>query len=687
MPIESGNQLDKLTSPQMKHKRTKFPINGKLFNTYRFGEYGIAGCFNGIAGDKVKTRTHSIVDSYTLGAPLMSPIYMNKAWFMVPRMAILPRAWDLIYTNPTIGQDIDAAEYGTSVKANRWKSFLNALLAQQRNYTNSTNFEEGRSLAECTIVNWLNSIIHTITWNEYIFSYGSLINTLGAKFGKLWKTEQYKNFDEYYEAFWKIVVKYITGMYIQDENNNTYTTWIPGNGIDDSIKISKGVPVMPWQMFLSKLRDGDKIIIEWAFDEQGIKISENEVYIDDENFKALLDELDLNMPKYSVEWKKPIDIASLWAYQMSCAEFFTNDKVDYIYNAQLFRDYIQNLYFTITDDTVVPYYTINGNKIQVDALSARIFQTIITYLEGSTYITAYEEEPEIYFSFNAYLSALFSYKRSLRYKDYFTGARTRPLAIGDTDIPVQAGNYVDVVDVSKNIQKQRFLNVVNKIPRTLKGYTKAIAGVDVAPDWHNPLFIGMTKSVIYGTETENTGEAQMTEKVSRTTTLTGEGKYQFEFNLDRNCIIIGVTYFDIERAYSQGVRRSFFEVDRYDMFNPYLQYTGDQPIYKEEYNCEETGTFGYTGAYMHMKQAVTEAAGGFITALKGWTFLDQYESDGDLEPDHIGPDFIRSRPYELDKFYLSLSGTSLANYFHFIIEEDIIYDASRTMAYNPQIIF
>ena len=387
-------------------------------------------------------------------------------------------------------------------------------------------------------------------------------------------------------------------------------------------------------------------------------------------------------PNKSINYRKPFDIARAWSYQLSCAEFFTNDKVDYIYNADIFRNYIGTLYKAVIvnegDEAVMSLweYDWNGQKIAVDWLSAHVFK----------YMTLSMNTDD---NARAYFFALFKFNRSLKYKDYFTGSRTRPIAIGNTAVTVQANNTVEIIDVVSSIQKQRFLNVINKIPRDIKGYTKGIFGKDVAPDWHNPLFLCKISESIYGQETENTGAAQLTEAQTRTSVLKNEGnRVQVEFNLDRDSIIIGFMYFDIPRAYSKGVERSFMDVDRYDYFNPYMQYTGDQPVYKEEMDVLQTGTFGYQGAYMHMKQKVNDASGGFIEYLKGWTFLDQYvESDKrGYTAANIGPDFIRSKPSELDNFYISLTGRTMASYFHFIVDVETHYNARRPMAYNPQIL-
>lgn len=53
--------------------------------------------------------------------------------------------------------------------------------------------------------------------------------------------------------------------------------------------------------------------------------------------------------------------------------------------------------------------------------------------------------------------------------------------------------------------------------------------------------------------------------------------------------------------------------------------------------------------------------------------------------DILGPNYIRSYPAELDRFYNSLSGYSLGTYFHFFIINTNELISNRPMAYNPQL--
>lgn len=680
--IANGAQIDKNTAEKHSPKSTNFPITKKTYGTYRFGENGVCLVWNGIEGDKVKVRQTGEVDSYTLKAPLMENIYLNKTYIQVPRQAILPRNWEKIHTQPSIGDDIDASIYGTSVRAADWNRYIAAIY--QDLLTNIASISNpGEIASESEAYTLIERCILTLNINEYIFSCGSLINAMGAKFWQLWRKRNW-NFDDMFEAFYNTKIGYlsVTKLYTPNGQTETYLVTMPAAeaeypevGTKQRITLNE---------FLTKVRDGDIFTVTEVYSPTFNSMSYEEI-------AAAYQQQNLTkyFPNTTPIYGKPVDLARLWAYQLTCAEWFTNDKVDYIYNAELFRQYIRNLWYITLERfepaTNLEYFVYNGIKTEIDELSAHVFK-YMGYSEAWETITD-ENVAAIY----KYQCALFKYNRSLKYKDYFTGSRTRPLAIGDTTIPV-TGNTVDVVDVTKSIQIQRFLNIVNRIPRDLASYAKGIMGVHMATDYNKPLFLANTTEAIYGSEVENTAEAQMKEKNSRTMTLkNGSGKYEFNFTLDRDSIIVGIYWFDIERAYTKGVHRSFMHVDRFDMYNPYLQYTGDQPIYREEINAAMQGTFAYKEAYSEFKEEVNDAFGGFITDLPGWAFTDAdvqgtHEQGMFQNPEHISPDFIRSKPSELDRYYLSLTGHSLSNYFHFIIKTSSIISATRKMSYKPQIL-
>ena len=668
--IQQGDAQNKLSAPNTPNY-SKFPLHKHIYTTMRFGENQVVGVYNALEGDKVEWRCAHELQSYTLKAPLMTPIHMEKDYFQVARMAILPFNWDKIHRQPSIGDDVDASVCGTSVKPTSWKAFLDKINTEINTaITTISNATGSAEEQRADIYPAFTKLLKTAIVAEYIYSYGSLLNCLGCKMAAIWRHMVYVSWKEYYRrnfdlAFENFInqIKYGLDVYWDSDNGKHYTVVVD---LEDEL----GGNRITMHEFLTKLRDqpGD-------FHVSAIYKSETGTEIEAKTELTSIIRSGYMLQNNNTEYTRPVDLARVWSYQLVNAEFFTNDKVDYIYSAELYRQYIGDI--TEATGQGASTFEWNGNYFPYDYLSAYYFVANTTTDLNYTY-----------------LAALFAYRRSLKYLDYFTGSKTRPLAVGDVTIPVEGGQ-VSVINVTQSIQKQRFLNAVNRIKGNAEEYVEKLMGIKVDPDWHNPRWLGSTREAIRTSQTENTGAAQLELANSVTSKFEGYGgNYKFTFDIDRDSIIIGICFFDIERNYAKGTHRSFMHVDRYDMYNSYLQYCGDQEIMGAEYDTAldcggETNHFGYVPAYEEFKQEINEAQGGFVTALPGYTFIDGMEKDNALfrpESTNVSPDFIRSKPVELDRYYNSLTGNSLANYFHFILDIYNDISAKRKMAFNPQIL-
>lgn len=671
--IQQGGGQNNLPQPESARYSTFDQLSKHIYTTGRFGENQVCCVMNAITGDKISIRNEHKLTTYTLSAPLMTPIYMEKDFFQVPRQAILPMNWEKIYQQPNIGEDVDASVVGTSIAHTTWQRFLNQI--------NTEITAANTALRDATDINTifinLSNLIKGLIIEEYIYSYGSLLNNMGCKMAAIWKptttsgAEDYAKVENFDQIFEKTIEQIRYGFTVYWENDPDAVSFDVegvGEGIDQAIAGNK----ISMHDFLTRARDDANFqIIAWYK-------SKTQTETDPTALKSAV----LGVRRGAItsknsrtEYTEPVDLARVWAYQLINAEYFTNDKVDYIYSAELYRQYIGNLIDTQEGE----FYTFewNGIQYQYDYMSAFYFGLMTQQLNKN------------------YLAALFSYRRSLKYLDYFTGSKTRPLGVGDFNVNPDTQGRVSVIDITQKIQAQRFANAVNRIGRKAEDYAKALFGVNMKHDMHNPIWLGSTRDIIRASETENTGDAQINTPNAITARLESYGgNKQFTIEIDRDSIVIGLYFFDLERSYAKSVHRSFMHVNRYDMYNPYLQYTGDQEIRAAEYDASletngERVIFGYVPAYEEFKQDFNEAQGGFVTALPGYTFIDGMEkSSGLFRPTEVkqGPDFIRQKPVELDRYYNSLTGQSLANYFHFIIDFYNEIDAKRPMSYNPQIL-
>lgn len=701
--------------PKPLRTRSRFN-NGELsyhnFQTQRFADITPHYVDDIVPNDHFEVRNADDTRSYTLKAPLMSDVFKRKAYFAIPRMAILPFNWDKVYVNPTSGDDVDW-KVGTSVK-NYLKTYKEIL---------NLTFENG----DLTVI---DTPIDIVNWNfqylialEQFFSAGCLQATLGYHFYKnlvipisadahtnewaidvgykegdiLGSRELPGAADRIMDAWCQFIIEKAPSIVFDFGHVNSSGSYVSDNKrYRISASGSASAKLLPLRRILEMMRD-DAAFKVYSIDETDPIWEYYTETEDGQDFSQLKLEANLtgilgidDSADEKGDYCAPIDIARIWGYQLSCAHYFTNDHVDNIYTEDLFRQKIHDIETRLTDSTTQTF-EYNGVGTEYDYLSAFWYNIIAEY-----YIQKYNTETNNYYGWfvicMSYFRELYSFKRSLRYLDYLTGSKPRPLAVGNVDIDVNA-NKVSAIDVTRNIQRQRFFNAVNRWGRRISEYTKGMFGKDMAPDYHNVFYLGQTADKLYGSEVENNtvnpSDATAAENQVVTATFRGNSShYAFEIECDRPTIILGVTYYDIPRAYTNTIERKLFHVDRFDMFNEYMQYIGDQKVYKSEFDATSPiwdSAFAYALRHIEYKTRLSEATGAFANGnLPGWTFLAE-EDDGQYFA-NISPDFIRSRNTELDPFYIALTGYSLGTYFHFIVDNLNDIDATRPMSYAPSIL-
>lgn len=633
-------------------------------HTVRFSDYNPFFHFNAIKKDKnFRYQSSKDLRTFTFKAPLMQKLKHHQQFFSVPYEAILPLQWERIFCNPVDGDDVpdDAntviPEFGVKLKG-----FQTSWFAEIMAHIQSDGINNAGNLTQI--------LKYCLTF-EMFLSRGSLLNSLDYKISKLYNPSdgQPKTFDRWLQNIFDWFKK-CSITFILDDSGVDYFFRPDYNDNDNNL--SNDPTIVSFHRLLELCRDN-----LGTFSIQGLTLGDGASY---DQLQAIF------APRNASPWtilpnRRPFNYALVCAYQIICAHFFTNDRVDYIYSADLYRQYIYNL---LINEVALAgentFFSYNGLNLPYDYLSGRYLSLLFDF--------SYNSITDI--SRLSALQALFSYKRSLRYVDYFTGAKTRPLAVGDVNVSVNQ-NLVNVVDVTRNIMKQKFLNAVNRFGRKFSNYLDGLfPGSSTAYDYHNPAYLMSIDSDVVTNEVENTGAAQLSEPNSVTAVLRSSGsQFVFDISLDRPSIVLGIEFFDIPRVYANNIDRSYFHVDRYDMFNPFMEYTGDQEVYKSEIDPSlETnvlGSFGYQTRYMEFKETVGTAHGGFYEYLPGYAFIADRQN-GLPSPDHISPDYIRSSCVELDPFYVSLTGDTLANYFHFIIRQDNIVSIDRPMATAPSIL-
>lgn len=613
----------------------KFDMSYYNFMTQRFGQYEAFFAMEGVPGDIIPLRNTHEVRTLTMSSPFLTDITLHKDYFMVPNQAIQPNTYEYIFRNPSQGDDVPDDAYNLFPFSSS-EGFVNTFFA--RFFSTFNDLDVPRRMYGLLIL-------------ETLISHGSLLNQLGYKVNPRFSIaggDGILSFDDIFDEFVNSLTAYTVR--IQNEEISQQFTQ---NDIDKYTLISLMRRYGSDLEVVNMTSSWDKAITVIA----GIPSSSE---------------------------SKPISIDRVCAYQLSCAQYFVNPQVDFIYNAQLYRDN----FFTLLRDHysfAQDYFDMNGVQVPYDVFSLHNFQKftnrMVDFIAGSNSVEDFQKCYDV-------IHYLFGFRESLRFGDYFTDSRTRPLAIGDDSVQVAADNTVSVVDVSKRIVYQRFRNAVVKLGNNFGDYLRGIFGTSPSPDYHFPKYIIHSEFSISGNEVANTAGDQ---GKLVTNVRSAEDHYEFEINVDMPCVIIGISSFSVPRSYCQTKERFFFHQNRFDFFNPMLQYVGDQPVYNEERSSlvPPTGVFGYQSRFNEYKQRYNLVSGAFVKHLPAWTFVTDslYDPVTDVVLAYNqSPSFIRAHDFEFNRFFAQMPGYSLATGFHFIVKYLSLVESVRPMEVNPNIL-
>lgn len=685
--LVSGNKQN-IAGGSTPHSRSTFPLSYSRFQTERFAEYVPFFVMEGVKNDRLPLHSNHEVQTYTLKSPILQSLAKKKDYFVVPMQAILPLNWEKFYTEPNIGQDVpDDCGLGVANFWSKIKTLFDGSKTALLSFLNDNTQTDADKL---------NRVFHFLLFFEMFYSAGSLMSTLGIS-GHNWfravdqtivSNEKSLCYDDVFDKVISILMNHITsasgdGLYFILGGNSYCIVANPKTFERSSVQ---DVSI---REALELMRDDFSFQIGNWQGTIGALITEISNYLTDVYFV---------LPSSDA----PLNLGRLWAYQLTVAHFYSNDHVDFIYSADLFRQYIRQVSTrSVSNTEYVPSFQVNGLTYLYDALSAHSFNSVIdgftrgtpavSNIFGYTTATSNYDRPGSTTEAFAYLVALFSFKRSLRFMDYFTGSRAYPLAGNQNPAAQVSGGQVEVLEMSRASMMTKFLQAVNRSGRKFSNYMKELfGGKDLAYDYHNPMYLSHTSDLVGAQETDNTGAGQLSRDIAVTSRLRATSSAKaFVFVPDRDCIVLGISYYDLPRVYLRSTERQNFFIDRFDMFNPFLQYIGDQGISEAEIGTDTPSVsqnFSYCNKDMHYKQRFNQASGGFCvpsTNLDNWIFPADVARRRFFH--NISPSFIRSFNSELDRFYQSLTGYSLGTYFHFIVRYDNRMDAGREMTYAPTI--
>lgn len=606
------------------------------FKSQKFGQYEPFYVMEGVAGDVIPLHSSHHVRTNPLRSPFESEIRLNKDYFLIPNQAIQPNTWEYSFALPTQGDDVPEDVHNLFPIVNPLGSPLFNFLCQKLN--------ELKDMDSFTFLRYLLIC-------ENFFSQGSLLYNLGYKLNPVFTVDgSLMSFDDLFE--------YVLSGASLDIQINT-----------DDVNFSVSSEDYDLYTVISLLRRFGSSAEIVALD--GLNIPSDIVF--------------RNLPDVSEIDFFRMDRVN--AYQLACAQYYVNPNVDFIYNAQLYRDnfmtLLRNSHLNVLGtNLVIQFFDRNGISVPYDYFSRYYYNLLVKILYTAVIDESEAELSDVYDC----IHYLFGFRESLRFGDYFSDSRTRPLAIGDNGVPV-VGDSVDVIDMSHKVIMQRFRNAVVKLSNNFGDYLRGIFGESPSPDYHIPKFISHNDFVIKGFEVANSTEENQGKLV--TNLSSGDDTFAFEVKVDMPCIIVGISYFSVPRVYSQTKERQFFHKDRYDMFNPMTQYFGDQRLLQAERRdglSAAFSTFAYNSRNSEYKQRYSQASGAFVQYLPAWTFVTDSLFDPLVDIDvsyHQSPEFIRAHDYEFNRFFGYYNGVGLSKGYHFGVTYNNKCMSLRPMEINP----
>lgn len=737
-----------------------FDRSSVLFDTQRFAEINPVYMGKFISGDHVKMRSSHELRTYTLASPLMSRLYMHRAYFAVPLQAIYPHTFKPFFTIPNHGNDLptnalpyfNLASFTTLNNGATSDSLVNTLLTHLP--------KDGNTIAADSYL-FFNNASATKTYNQSYFAtaLGLLLNVFSrdsilSKLGYgIHTTIDPNNFNKYsvqdvnvtqqLQNFYKDNIRSIDDLMkvlltfeIDVTVSSTQEHLKGGFMVNDracfpikysisqantrypSVETNGEVTLSEARQRLLDLLNNKLDIISdvnnssftagadfvsfgvFAEGQDGYTPASQTAYeLYCNAFFALVKNVLSNLvgffpsqaPQFAERYAQGfnINMESVVAYQLICAQFYTNPYIDDIDSADLWLNNQYSLMVHLFDtssysgNNVIQGFLLNGVRYEYDVISNGFIHLLMSIVNGEP---GYNRFPKGVYAI-AVMSNFFERHDSLKLSDYFTQARLEPLAVGDVTAPV-VGNLVSAVDINRSLWMQRLLNAANRIPQTVTDYIRQMFGTDPVQDHVQPRLISQERFSLGNQEIENTTSQDPGNVV---TLLRGGSSYQFETSFKEPTIVIGLSSYSAEYSYIDNALRVFSELNRYENFNPYLQHVGDQPVFTWEIsnrrNTLGTPYFGYMVRYAQYKYGINRSVSAFADGkLPSWNMQFNKHGSDDSFFWIQGPHFLRNRNEELDSFYSSLTGTTYTEYFHFIARFDTSVLVNSKQQKSPSLI-
>lgn len=714
----------KLNDPQFKLAQGYSPFDNthhELF-TARFGEYTPYMHLDTVPADRhiIKQNLRTIHNQ--IDGNLLSVVNQYDETFFVSLANLIPNAYERFIPNPVKGDDLPNAAL-PQVPIGAWLcNFLTAnvpieLNVSNHNYNDNVQLShsqimtieaipEDEAVAEQGIFAYQTAYMSMLA---YILSRGQLLDMFGFaletryanKTSSIFNSDFQAVIDEYFSALFDVVkseafVGFNRGRIGIEEDGKPKSAYLTQDTLTIDLRNPNRFSSEVKSLFRSFLSDcfenGElPLFVVSLSDKQALGtyyVAYRRLYNmllgvfelfydineDNEIFTVVptLNSINTSATPFDAGYINPL---KLLGYQLIVAQYGTNDIIDNIYTADLYMQNLRSVMFPSTNGlSQEPVYTYNGVEFEYDLMTFGAWRrSFFDFSYNGSLVRSF-----------VFASMMLVMRRSLRYGDMFATSRPNMLAVGDMYINVVDGK-VSPVDVTKNILVQRYLNMANYLGQRIDSLYASYYGVIPSDRPVCPRYVSHRKSELYRQITNNTADNQGKQTTNLVADIDGKNN-AIDLFIDDYGVIISIVSYDVLPVYTSGIDRTFGFSDRFDYYNPQLQNIGDQPVLRSELYGDfflQTLTFGYQMRNAEYKYKVSKAHGGLVNDLAGYAF--RYPPQ--FLNDEISPQFIRDKPMYFDQLAKAMTGTSPANYYHFVVSATNEVHSARMMQATPPILF
>lgn len=677
-PVTAPSNPQNLDALSLPKTHNPFNLTRPHYTTEQFGLYNPFRCIQVTPGDHFPIGVTYDVNSETLKSPFLSELHKKHDYFYIPMQAIMRHTWDYIDRNPSQGDDVPA---DANCFINDFPTYLKLMLRQCCAFFNQSSAKLTSAI--------ITKLLRYLMLVESMTSSGSILSRMGYNYSAVVSINgtsetlklSHGNIDDFFDVMYSTLLKNINvtiQMYNVGEELS-YTT-NPDN-INPSFEL-----VTPSVMISLLRQHRDTFTVQAVQSSQYIqdiittfgKVSSSTI---DNRWSVTPDNTNTSSDR-------TFNLAPVISYNLCCAQYFVNPKVDYIYNAELYTETIKGQLLAVgiinADNMMFPY---NGHSITYDVWANHYMQEVFKFFSVGTHPDNIIKMFNDMVPYIEILENIFTLQTSLYYADYFTGCRPTPIGVGDSEYALGTSSpTIDMITLARKQMLARYLYTVGRIGNDAQDQRDIISGSYATPDIHFPQFVGTSDGIITGFQVGNTGDVEQGNQVTRLDT--SDNTFATTIDISQKGYILAISSFYMPRCYSKTKDRHFFQRDRFDQFNEMLQFGGDQELFQAERNDNIGGTYGYHSDCEEYKQTFPQASGAFRDHLATWAYVvdaDTIYTSDVAELDVISPTSIRVLPSEFDVFMQKMPYLSLGHNFHFIVKYSVNTIANRQMISSPNI--